>query len=245
MARVGTGTDARAPAPGPPAAAADKERGWRRAAVGTYRRSAAELAAVLPHAARRGCRRFDTAALYRNERATVEALSEWPDARVTTKLHWRDLTGRDRTLEAVDRSLRALGGRADTVLLHAPTDAYAACWDALLNDVCRDRVRHVGVSNFGVARLETMEGVEVNQIELSLACHRPQTVAHCVSRGIELQAYGTLRLDLATPAQCLNHVLAQGAVPVVGARTPAHLDETLGAASSLARRPLFPRYRLA
>jgi hypothetical protein len=45
--------------------------------VGTCRRSAEDLAVVLPHAARLGRRRFDAATLERNERAAVEALSEW------------------------------------------------------------------------------------------------------------------------------------------------------------------------
>jgi 2,5-diketo-D-gluconate reductase A len=176
-----------------------------------------------------GYRSIDTAALYRNETAVGQAISDGDVTRedlfVTTKV-WNSDQGFDSTLTAFDRSLRRLGlDYLDLYLIHWPTpgrDLYVETWRALERLHAEGRVRSIGVSNFGVDHLqriidECQVVPAVNQVEL-----HPQLIQTTLRRFHR-------RHDIVTEAWS---PLARGAVlaqrPIVSlaqkyAKTPAQL----------------------
>jgi diketogulonate reductase-like aldo/keto reductase len=130
------------------------------------------------HALKTGYRLIDTAAAYGNEAEVAEAIAasglERNQVFVTTKV-WNNDHGRDRTLQAFERSLGRLGfDWVDLYLIHWPAPSqgkYVETWQALCELREQGRARSIGVSNFLVEHLERVidaTGVApaVNQIEL-------------------------------------------------------------------------------
>lgn len=120
--------------------------------VGVFKMSEAEVQSALPVALEVGYRLIDTAALYGNERAVGQVISQSGVPRgelfVTTKVWYRDY-GYDQTMRAFESSLSRLGlDQVDLYLLHQPfNDCYGA-WRALEQLYAQGVVRAIGVSNF-------------------------------------------------------------------------------------------------
>jgi len=166
-----------------------------------------------------GYRLLDTAALYGNERAVGEAIRHSgvarPELFVTTKLRGSD-HGREKTRAAVSGSLDRLGlDYLDLYLIHWPLPRlglYVESYETMLELAAEGLIRSVGVSNFKpahIAALVEATGVTpaLDQIELSPALPRRETVAYLNGAGVVTQAW--------TPLGPGRQVLGSSAVAAV------------------------------
>lgn len=171
---------------------------------GLFQVPEAATTAAVGHALEAGYRSFDTATLYRNERALGAALAASGIPRdelfVTTKL-WNSDHGYDAALRAFDASLARLGlDRVDLYLIHWPVpalDRYVETWTALAQLLADGRARAIGVSNFEVSHLERLlaeTGVvpAVNQIELHPRLAQRELRAFHARHGIVTEAWSPL-----------------------------------------------------
>jgi 2,5-diketo-D-gluconate reductase A len=198
--------------------------------LGTYPMNGAGGAAAMAQAISLGYRLLDTAAKYENERAVGEAIRRsGVDRRelfVTTKLRGSD-HGREKTRAAVAASLDRLGlDYLDLYLIHWPLPRlglYVESYETMLELAAEGLIRSVGVSNFKpahIAALVEATGVTpaLDQIELSPALPRRETVAYLDGAGVVTQAW--------TPLGPGRQVLGSAAVAAIaGARgvTPAQV----------------------
>jgi len=125
-----------------------------------------------------GYRHIDTAAIYENEQGVGEGIRSSGVSRdeifLTTKV-WNEAQGYDRTLQALDASLKRLGtDYVDLYLIHWPSPwrgLYLNTWRALVKAREDGLARSIGVSNFEPEHLDRLiseSGVTpvLNQIEL-------------------------------------------------------------------------------
>jgi 2,5-diketo-D-gluconate reductase A len=172
--------------------------------LGTYPMNGAEGTAAMAQAISLGYRLLDTAASYENERAVGEAIrrsgADRPELFVTTKLRGSD-HGREKTRAAVSASLDRLGlDYLDLYLIHWPLPRlglYVESYETMLELAAEGLIRSVGVSNFKpahIAALVDATGVTpaVDQIELSPALPRRETVAYLGGAGVVTQAWTPL-----------------------------------------------------
>lgn len=108
-----------------------------------------------------GFRHIDTAAVYKNERATGEAVRRSGIKReelfITSKL-WNDDIRARRTREAYSESLERLGlDYLDLYLIHWPADGFEEAWCEMEKLYKEGRVRAIGVSNFHLQHLEKLK----------------------------------------------------------------------------------------
>mmetsp|Transcript_50055 Transcript_50055/g.98906 ORF Transcript_50055/g.98906 Transcript_50055/m.98906 type:complete len:439 (+) Transcript_50055:8-1324(+) len=134
---------------------------------------------IISAAIEAGFRSFDTAQAteWYDETAVAKALNSSGVPRseffITTKIHPRDLTY-DRTAAALARSVESFGGYVDLVLLHYPRCFPGVCtsaeqrrvesvggwkeaWRALRRAVVTKQVKAVGLSNFDVAEVASVD----------------------------------------------------------------------------------------
>ena len=172
--------------------------------LGTYPMNGAEGTAAIAQAISLGYRLLDTAASYENERAMGEAIrrsgADRSELFVTTKLRGSD-HGREKTKAAVSASLNRLGlDYLDLYLIHWPLPRlglYVESYETMLELAAEGLIRSVGVSNFKpahIAALVDATGVTpaVDQIELSPAMPRRETVAYLEGAGVVTQAWTPL-----------------------------------------------------
>ncbi len=172
--------------------------------LGTYPMNGAEGTAAIAQAISLGYRLLDTAASYENERAVGEAIrrsgADRSELFVTTKLRGSD-HGREKTKAAVSASLNRLGlDYLDLYLIHWPLPRlglYVESYETMLELAAEGLIRSVGVSNFKpahIAALVDATGVTpaVDQIELSPAMPRRETVAYLEGAGVVTQAWTPL-----------------------------------------------------
>jgi 2,5-diketo-D-gluconate reductase A len=172
--------------------------------LGTYPMNGADGTAAMAQAISLGYRLLDTAALYENERAVGEAIRRSgvgrPELFVTTKLRGSD-HGREKTRAAVSGSLDRLGlDYLDLYLIHWPLPRlglYVESYETMLELAAEGLIRSVGVSNFKpahIAALVEATGVTpaLDQIELSPALPRRETVAYLDGAGVVTQAWTPL-----------------------------------------------------
>ena len=120
-------------------------------------KDAQQCAQILDLAIRLGYRKFDTAALYGNEKALGEAVRRSGIPReeffLTSKL-WVQDAGYDSTRKAFERSLAAMGlDYLDAYLVHQPYGDYYGSWRAMEELQLSGRIKAIGVSNFSPERL--------------------------------------------------------------------------------------------
>ena len=129
--------------------------------LGVFQTPPDMTAEVVRQAVADGYRLVDTASMYRNEEGVGEALRDWPDVFVTTKLGNPD-HGFDEALRAFDQSAKRLKRkRIDLYLIHWPrprVDLYVETWKALVHLQREGRIRSIGVSNFNRDHLERIVG---------------------------------------------------------------------------------------
>ncbi|KAI0036348.1 Aldo/keto reductase [Vararia minispora EC-137] len=211
---------------------------------------------------------IDTAQSYRNEQEAGQALHESGLARedvfITTKFSGRD--GLDIE-QAIDASLKNLGVKyVDLYLIHHPRLAQpdiATAWAKMEKVQAEGKAKSIGVSNFGVADLQTLiSSAKVkpaaNQILLHPYVYAQQApiLAFAKLHGIVIEAYSALiplthqpggpvdkpvnaiaqRLNASPDQVLLAWVRAKGAVAVTTSRKKSRLEGYL-AAGDLALTP--------
>ena len=146
-----------------------------------------------------GYRHVDTASLYKNERSVGAALKQSGIAReqvfVTTKL----MPARLDVPRELELSLERLGlDHVDQYLIHWPMPAVVSRqWRALESLHEAGLARSIGVSNFGVRRLQSLvkravHVPAVDQVQLSPFHYRRRLVDACLEQSIVPVAYSPL-----------------------------------------------------
>jgi 2,5-diketo-D-gluconate reductase A len=184
-----------------------------------------------------GYRHIDTATMYGNEADVGAALRDSGLDRgevfITTKLRSAD-AGRERAM--LRKSLRALGtDYVDLWLVHWPpprAQLRRQVWNEVLAVRADGLARAAGVSNFSLAQLDELIGIErpvVNQIHWNPMRYDAAVLAGHRERGIVLEAYSPLKDaklgqpvlaeiaadHKATPAQVVLRWQVEHGVPVV------------------------------
>lgn len=165
---------------------------------GTFQIPPAQTEAATLAALNAGYAGVDTAYSYKNEREVGAAIRRSGRSRdqvfVTSKAYINQL-GEEKTAQAVDASLQALGlDYLDLYLVHMPFGDYYGAWRALMKAQAAGKIRAIGVANFDLARLADLEhhfGVApaVNQIEHHPFFQRPAEIAGMRELGVTPQAW--------------------------------------------------------
>jgi diketogulonate reductase-like aldo/keto reductase len=146
-----------------------------------------------------GYRHIDTASMYRNEQSVGAALRQSGLPReqlfVTTKLMPTHLSA----ARELDKSLGRLRlDYVDLYLIHWPLPLRSARhWRELESLQQHGLAREIGISNFGINRLEKlMRGASripaVNQVQFSPFQYRRRLLDYCLEQGIVFEAYSPL-----------------------------------------------------
>lgn len=219
----------------------------------------ADHIAALRAALETGVRHIDTAEMYGDghaEELVCEAIKGFARERlfIASKALGHHLR-RKELLAAAESSLRRLAtDYLDLYMIHHPNDnvPIAETMEAMDALVQRGLVRHVGVSNFSVSRLQAAQAVSpqkivANQVHYSVRVREPERsglLQYCQANDLMLVAWQPveqgLRGDLldavaasygVTQVQAaLNWLISQPNVCVVaGTRQLEHLRENLGA----------------
>lgn len=158
----------------------------------------AECARCVVDAIEAGYRLIDTAASYLNEEAVGKGLKNSGVPRdqlfVTSKL-WVQDTGYERTLKAIDKSLRRLQlDYLDLFLIHQPYSDVHGSWRAMEEAHKAGKLRAIGLSNFQPDRLMDIMAFNevkpaVNQIEINRFHQQEESVAFMRDNGVQAQAW--------------------------------------------------------
>src|ERR1035437_1756277 len=145
-----------------------------------------------------GYRLIDTAASYMNEEAVGKGLRVSGVARdqlfVTTKL-WVQEAGYERTLQAIDKSLRRLQlDYLDLYLIHQPFGDVHGSWRAMEDAYRAGKLRAIGVSNFQPDRLMDIKAFNeiapaVNQVELNPFQQQIDSATFMKEIGVQAEAW--------------------------------------------------------
>ena len=182
--------------------------------LGTYNMSSEEAEKMTYEAIKYGYRHIDTAAVYKNEeavgvglkRAITELNLNREDIFVTTKLWPGGLIKVDRirnyegSIKSFEKSLLKLGlDYIDLYLIHSPhaKNKRIEQWQALIDIKEQEKVKHIGVSNWGINHLEeiSQENLplpDANQIELHPWSQKPELVNYLREKDIDIIAYSSL-----------------------------------------------------
>jgi len=175
---------------------------------GTWKAENGEIAANAVKAAiAAGYRHIDTAAIYGNEESVGDGIHgsgvKREDLFITTKL-WNSHHGYDEAMEAFDASMKRLRlDYLDLYLIHWPNPvairdrwqaANAGAWKAMEELYRAGKIRAIGVSNFRVHHLKTLEETQTvapmaNQMFLCPGETQPEVVAYSTKNGMLMQAY--------------------------------------------------------
>ncbi|ROL59733.1 aldo/keto reductase [Bacteroidetes/Chlorobi group bacterium MS-B_bin-24] len=149
-----------------------------------------------------GYRHIDTASFYRNEedvgRAVRNSGIDRKDVFITTKV-WNDDQGYDKTLRAVETSLKKLGfDYIDLILVHWPVPGLRKeTWKALEKVYDEGISAAIGVSNYTIAHLQELFNYAnvipvVNQVEFSPFLYQKELKEFCEENNIYIEAYSPL-----------------------------------------------------
>lgn len=191
--------------------------------LGTWKSEPGEVGAAVREAIRIGYRHIDCAAIYGNEAEIGIVLEEIiqsgavrrEELWITSKL-WNDSHRKDQVAEALKKTLNDLRlNYLDLYLIHWPVATKGVfpskgedfftleemplntTWAGMEACVEQGLTRHVGVSNFNIKDLETINRgatikPEMNQIELQPFLAQEQLVNFCRQHNIHLTAYSPL-----------------------------------------------------
>ncbi len=154
-----------------------------------------------------GYRHIDTAAAYGNEADVGAAIRDSGLKReeifVTTK-HWITMRGYEKTIEAVETSLKTLNtDYIDLYLIHWPcvekvsprwAEINAETWRGFEKMYRDGKLRAIGVSNFEKKHMEALKKTAevlpmVNQLEFHPGYTQMDTVKYSKEQGMVVQAY--------------------------------------------------------
>ena len=182
--------------------------------LGTYNMTPEEAEKMTYESIMYGYRHIDTAAVYRNEEAVgiglKKAMTELnlnrEDIFITTKLWPGGLMKVDRVknfegaIKSFEKSLYKLGLEyIDLYLIHSPHGKKKRTeqWQALIDIKERGKVKHIGVSNWGINHLDeliqnNLPLPEANQIELHPWSQKLELVNYLREKQIDIIAYSSL-----------------------------------------------------
>ena len=182
--------------------------------LGTYNMTPEEAEKMTYESIMHGYRHIDTAAVYKNEeavgvglkRAITELNLNRGDIFVTTKLWPGGLIKVDRirnyegSIKSFEKSLLKLGlDYIDLYLIHSPhaKNKRIEQWQALIDIKEQEKVKHIGVSNWGINHLEeliqdNLPMPDANQIELHPWSQKPELVNYLREKDIDIIAYSSL-----------------------------------------------------
>ncbi len=193
--------------------------------LGTWQAEPGVVGAAVRAAVEAGYRHIDCAAIYGNEPEIGEALAtcfaegivKRDDLWITSKL-WNNRHAPDDVQPALEQTLSDLridaldlylvhwpiALRKDVKLPGAPDDfvsldeiPLADTWGAMERVVERGLTKHIGVSNFSVAKVRALVesasiAPEANQVELHPYLQQEPLVSYCRENGIAVTAYSPL-----------------------------------------------------
>ena len=182
--------------------------------LGTYNMTPEEAEKMTYESIMHGYRHIDTAAVYKNEEAVGVGLKRAitklnlnrEDIFVTTKLWPGGLIKVDRirnyegSIKSFEKSLLKLGlDYIDLYLIHSPhaKNKRIEQWQALIDIKEQEKVKHIGVSNWGINHLEeliqdNLPLPDANQIELHPWSQKPDLVNYLREKDIDIIAYSSL-----------------------------------------------------
>ena len=175
-------------------------QGVNQRGFGTYPLAGEAARRAIAAAVDVGYRAFDTAQMYGNEADVWAALAATGLPRgsfcITTKVH-PDNYGEADFLPSVEASIAALGGEPpDVLLLHWPAVGgdVVPSLKRLQQALDRGMARHVGISNYTIAQMETAKSVleapiTVNQVEFHPLIDQSRLLDAASRLGIALSAY--------------------------------------------------------
>ena len=170
--------------------------------LGTLRATGESVQNAIILALEAGYRHIDTAKAYGNERDVGIGVKRSGLPRnevfITTKL-WNDDHGYDKTLAAIDRSLKNLGmDFVDLYLIHWPVSGCRIeTWKAMEKILAEGKAQAIGVSNFTIRHIEELFAETeivpaVNQIEFTPYLYQKELQEYCEGKGIKIEAWSPL-----------------------------------------------------
>ena len=184
----------------------------------------AETVDSVKEALRIGYRLIDTASVYGNERSVGQAVRESGVDRneifLTSKLWNRD-QGYESTLEAFDRTMKALGtDYLDLYLIHWPigkgheqdwAEMNRESWRAMEKLYRDGYIGAIAVSNFMPHHIDSLMVTAtippmVDQIEIHPGLNHTQAVEYCRTHGIIVEAWGPLSQGRLSQMPALNEI---------------------------------------
>lgn len=181
---------------------------------------AQECTSCVVDAIQSGYRLIDTAASYMNEEAVGKGIRQSGVARedlfITSKL-WVQDAGFERTLLAIDKSLRRLQlDYLDLYLIHQPFGDVHGSWRAMEDAYQQGKLRAIGVSNFHPDRLMDIKvfneiSPAVNQVEVNPFQQQMESVSFMQKLGVQAQAWAPF-------AEGRNHLFQNEVLIAIGAR---------------------------
>lgn len=194
--------------------------------LGTWKSDPGEVGQAVEAALEAGYRHIDCAAIYGNEAEVGDALQrvfgrgeiKREDVHITSKL-WNNAHLKEDVVPALKNTLSDLKlDYLDLYLIHWPVAFKSGLerfpqgesdfltpeqapveetWAAMLAGRDQGLIRHAGVSNFSILKLDTLaatglEAPEVNQVEMHPYLQQDQLLAYCRHNNILVTAYSPL-----------------------------------------------------